>query len=68
MSERYQVTEAFNTPLRRFQKGDELAAADLDGPLGAEDWRRLGKLAPLPEPAEPAPADESPPAATRARR
>lgn len=41
---RYRVVKEFRTPRRRFRKDDEITSADLDGPLGINDWCRLGYL------------------------
>lgn len=44
----YIVTKPFKTPTRRLSAGDEIDAADLDGPLTADDWVDLGFLEPAP--------------------
>lgn len=40
----YVVAKPFKTPLRRFAVGAEVGAADIDGPLTAEDWVERGYL------------------------
>jgi hypothetical protein len=51
------VLKDITTPTHHFPAGAEIAPEDLDGPLTAEDWQRLGHLeAPASKPAKPAPA------------
>lgn len=58
-----QVLKEFSTPRRRFRAGGDVTPADLDGPLSAADWQRLGYLAPA---APPVPARKTKPAETDA--
>jgi hypothetical protein len=54
---RYTVTQTFHTPQQRFHKGTEIEDSAIEGPLSAERWVELGKLAPMD--AEPAPVVEA---------
>lgn len=53
------VTKPFTTPLRRFQAGQPVTPADIDGPLSFEDRVKLGQIS---EPAKkPAGKDKAAP-------
>lgn len=42
---RYRVTDSFNSLTRRFVPGMEIDEAELDGPVPAERWAEMGKIA-----------------------
>lgn len=44
MDTTYVVAKPFKTPTRRFAVGAEISAAELDGPMTAEDWVARGFL------------------------
>jgi hypothetical protein len=44
---RYTVIQTFHTPQQRFHKGAEIEDNAIEGPLSAERWVELGKLAPV---------------------
>lgn len=48
----YIVTKTITTPSRRIPAGAIVRAADIDGPLSAADWQRLGFLADPTPPVE----------------
>lgn len=54
---RYTVIKPFTTPLHRFAAGATIDAAEIDGPLTAEDRVARGEIAPIDE-AAPMPEPE----------